>query len=55
MENSVRWYGHVLRREDGYMLRRALNFGVNVQRMKGRPNRTCKRQVEEESDEVGLR
>ena len=22
MENSVRWYGHVLRREDGHVLRR---------------------------------
>ena len=24
MANSVNWYGHVLRREDGYVLRRAL-------------------------------
>ena len=26
--NSVRWYGHVLRREDGHVLRRALDFEV---------------------------
>ena len=26
--NSVHWYGHVLRREDGHVLRRALNFEV---------------------------
>ena len=26
MANSVRWYGHVLRREDGHALRRALDF-----------------------------
>ena len=26
--NSVRWYGHVLRREDGKFLRRALDFEV---------------------------
>ena len=26
MASSVRWYGHVLRREDGCFLIRALNF-----------------------------
>ena len=28
MENSVRWYVHVLRREDCHVLRRALDFEV---------------------------
>ena len=28
MSNSVRWYGHVLRREDGQVLRRALDIEV---------------------------
>ena len=28
MANSVRWYGHVLRTEDGHVLRRALEFEV---------------------------
>ena len=28
MANSVRWYGHVLRRMDGHVLRRALGFKV---------------------------
>ena len=37
MANSVRWYGHVLRREDGHVLRRALDFEVEGQRKKGRP------------------
>ena len=36
MANSVRWYGHVLSREDSHMLRRALDFEVEGQRMKGR-------------------
>ena len=27
-ENGVRWYGHVLRRDDGYVLRKALEFEV---------------------------
>ena len=45
--NSVRWYGHVLRR--------AFDFEVEGQRKKGRPNRTWKRLVVEESVKVGLR
>ena len=40
IENSVCWYGHVLRREDsrvlrrenGHVLRRALDFGIEGQR-----------------------
>ena len=38
--NSVRWYGHVLRREDGHVLRRALDVEVECQTKKGRPKRT---------------
>ena len=40
MENSVLWYGHLLRREDGLVLRRALDFEVEGQRKKGRLKRT---------------
>ena len=47
MANSVRWYGHVLRR--------ALDFEVEGERKKGRPKRTWKKQVEEESMKVDLR
>ena len=53
--NSVRWYGHVLRREDGHFLRMVLYFEVEGQGKKGRPKRMWKRQVEEESVKVGLR
>ena len=28
MASSVRWYGHVLRKEDGHILRRALECEV---------------------------
>ena len=35
MANSVRWYGHVLRREDGHVLRRALYFDVESKGRKG--------------------
>ena len=31
MASSVRWYSHVLRREDGHVLRRVLDFEVEVQ------------------------
>ena len=32
MVNSAHWYGHVLRREDDHVLRRALDFEVEGQR-----------------------
>ena len=55
MSNSVRWYGHVLRREGGHILRRALDFKVECQRKKGRLKRTWKKEVDEESVKVGFR
>ena len=54
MANSVRWYGHVLRRKDGHALRRELDFEVEGQRKKGRPKRRWKKLVEEKSLKVGL-
>ena len=42
MENSVCWYGHLLKREDGNILQRALDFEVEDQRKKGRLGRTWK-------------
>ena len=53
--HCVHWYGHVLRREDGHVLRRVLDFEVGGQREKGSPKRMWKRQVEEKSVKVGLR
>ena len=55
MVGSVCSYGHVLRREDGHVLRRALQFEVKGQWKKGRSKRTWKMQVDEESVKVGLR
>ena len=55
MANSVRWNGHVLRREDGYVLGRALDFVVEGQRKKKSPKRMWKKQVDEESMKIGLR
>ena len=53
MANSVRWYAHVLR-EDGHVLRRALDLEVEGQRKKWRMKRKWKNQFDEESVKVGL-
>ena len=55
MTYHVRWYGHVLWREDGHIFGRVLDFEVEGQCKKGRPRRTWKKQVEEESVKIGLR
>ena len=52
--NRVRWYGHVLRRDDGHVLRRTLEFEVEGMRKRGRPKKTWKTQVEKENKSVGL-
>ena len=54
LANGLRWYGHVLRRDDGHVLRKALEFEVKGKRKRGRPKKTWKTQVEKESKSVGL-
>ena len=51
--NGVRWYGHVIRREDDNILKKAIMMEVNGQRKRGRPKMTWKRQVEESVKKVG--
>ena len=53
--NSISWNGYVMWRQDGNVLRRALDFQVEGQGKKWKPKRTWKKQVEEESVKVGLR
>ena len=53
--NGVRWYGQVLWRDDGHVLRKALEFEVKGKRKRGRPKKTWKTQVEKESKSVGLK
>ena len=52
--NGVRWYGHVLKRDDGHILRKALEFEMRGKRKRGRPKKTWKTQVEKENKSVGL-
>ena len=53
--NEIRWYGHVLRRDDDSVLRVALNLEVSGKRKRGRPKKTWKKQVEEETEKIGLK
>ena len=53
--SGVRWYGHVLSRDNGDVLRRALDFEVAGTRVHGLPNMTWKRQVEEHINQTGLK
>ena len=53
--NGVRWYGHVLRRDDDSVLRVALNLEVSGKRKRGRPKKTWKKQLEEETEIIGLK
>ena len=53
--NGVRWCGHVLRRNDDSVLRVALDLEVTGKRKLGRPRKTWKKQVEEETEKIGLK
>ena len=53
--NGVRWYGHVVRRDEDGILKKAVMLQVNGQRKRGRPKKTWKRQVEERLKKIGLR
>ena len=45
---------HVLRRDDGHFLRKALEFEVRGKKKQGRPKKMWKTQVEKESKTVDL-
>ena len=49
ISNSVHWYDHVLRIENGHVPRRALEFEVEGMVNNGWLKRTCKKQVEDKS------
>ena len=53
--NGVRRYGHVSRREDDNIVKKALMMEVNGRRKRGRPKMTWKRQMEESVKKVGLK
>ena len=51
--SEVRWYGHVLRKDNDDVLR-ALCFEI-LGRERGRPRMTWKKQVEEGIEQIGLK
>ena len=55
MANGVRWYGHVIRRDDDNILKKAMMMEVKGKRKRGRPKLTWRRQVEESVKKVGLK
>ena len=50
--NRVRWYGHVLNRNDDSVLRIALDPKVSGKRKRRRPQ---KKQLEEKTEKIGLK
>ena len=53
--NGLRWYGHVIRRNNNNILKKAMILEVNGKRKRGRPKMTWRRQVEESVEKVGLK
>ena len=45
-EARLRWYGHVLRKDDGYIGRRVLRMELPGKRKRGRPKRRSMDEVE---------
>ena len=52
--SRLRWYGHVRRREDDHVLRRALDMEVGGVRPRGRPRKAWRRCVEENMREMNI-
>ena len=52
--SGIKWYGHVLRRDNDIVLMVALDLEVNGRRKRGRP-KAWKKQVEEETKKIGLK
>ena len=52
--NRERWLGHALRKEDGEVVRNALEFNVEGRRKSGRQKKTWRKQVEKERLKTGL-
>ena len=51
-EARLRWYGHVLRKDDGYIGRRMLRTELPEKRKRGRPKRRFMDVMKEDMTEV---
>jgi len=52
--SNMRWYGHVLRREDNIVLLKALHFELLGRTGRRRPKQTWKNQVQNDMHKNGL-
>ena len=52
--NGVLWYKHVVRKDDGSVLKKALMLEVNEQRNRERLKQIWRRQVKENANKIGL-
>jgi len=46
--NRLRWYGHVLRKEDNYWVKKCMEYEVEGTRPRGRPKKTWREIVEKD-------
>lgn len=53
-ERQVRWYGHILRRPDDHITRKALAIPETIPRRPGRPKETWLRNVKKRMEDVNL-
>jgi len=47
-QNRLRWYGHVLRKEDTDSVKKCMEYEVEGSRQRGRPKRTWKEVVQKD-------
>ena len=52
--NRLRWYGHVLRKEDNDWVKRCMEYKVEGTRPRGRPKKTWREIVEKDRRARGL-
>jgi len=48
LQNRLRWYGHVLRKEDTDWVKKCMEYKVEGSRSRGRPNRTWREVVQKD-------
>ena len=53
-ERRLKWYGHMMRRDEHYIGRRVLEMKVQGRRKRGRPNRRWLDKVKDDMKEKGL-
>ena len=52
-QNRLRWYGHVLRKEDTDWVKKCKEYEVEGSRPRGRPNRTWRKVVQKDCQAPG--